>query len=98
MERIRPLKSNKDEVDTKRTTFADEIIGWYGMAGILGAYALVSFGVVEGQSLAYQLLNLTGAFGLFWIAWKKRVYQSVVLEVVWMAVGILAVSQMFFWI
>jgi len=79
-----------------KISIADEIIGWYGMLGILGAYALVSFGLIDGQSLPYQFLNITGAFGLLWIAWKKRVFQSVALEIVWMAVGFVAVFQLLF--
>lgn len=41
-----------------------EILGWYGVAAIVGAYALSSFGVIGGQSLLYQGLNLTGAIGI----------------------------------
>jgi len=41
----------------------DEIIGWYGMAAILSAYALVSFNFLSSFSIIYQLLNFTGAGG-----------------------------------
>lgn len=95
MEQTKPSRFGKKQ-ESARVTLSDEIIGWYGMLGILGAYALVSFGVVEGQSVLYQLLNITGAFGLLWIAWKKRVYQSVALEVVWLVVGAVAVFQIMF--
>ena len=96
MEQTKLSKSNKENIASKKTSLADEIIGWYGMMGILGAYVLVSFGMIEGQSFVYQFLNITGAFGLFWIAWKKRVYQSVALEIVWIGVGIVALFEIFF--
>jgi len=41
----------------------EEIIGWYGMAAILLAYALVSFSFLSASNIIYQLLNFTGAGG-----------------------------------
>ncbi|MBU4339059.1 hypothetical protein KKD57_05930 [Patescibacteria group bacterium] len=43
--------------------FIDEVIGWYGMAAILLAYGLVSFGFLASSSVFYQVLNFTGAGG-----------------------------------
>jgi len=40
-----------------------DAIGWLGVASLLAAYALVSTKKLEGDSIAYQLLNLGG--GLF---------------------------------
>jgi hypothetical protein len=40
------------------------VLGWYGVAAILSAYALVSFGVLQPDSWQYQVLNLTGAMGI----------------------------------
>jgi hypothetical protein len=41
----------------------DEIIGWYGTAAILLAYALVSFNFLSASSIIYQVINFTGAGG-----------------------------------
>lgn len=41
----------------------DEVVGWYGMAAILSAYALVSFNFLPASNIIYQLLNFTGAGG-----------------------------------
>ena len=41
-----------------------EIIGWYGTAAIVGAYALNSFNIIGSNSLPYQILNFTGAIGI----------------------------------
>lgn len=68
-----------------------EIAGWYGAAGILGAYTLVSFGVIDSGGLIFQLLNLTGASGILAVSIYKRVGQSIVLNVVWSIVAIVAI-------
>mgnify|MGYP001568079435 CR=1 FL=1 len=67
-----------------------EIAGWYGMLAILGAYALVSFKLVKSDSLVFQLLNLTGAIGLIIVAASKGVTQSVILNIFWGAVALIA--------
>ncbi len=40
-----------------------EVIGWAGAALILGSYILLSLGKLEGQSRAYQWMNVAGAAG-----------------------------------
>ena len=70
-----------------------EIAGWYGMSAIVGAYALVSFGLVDAESVVYQLLNLTGALGIIWISFVKRVWQSVTLNLFWCAIAIAAILR-----
>lgn len=68
-----------------------EIAGWYGAIAIIGAYALASFNIISSQSLSYQILNITGALGLILVSWKKKVYQSVVLNIIWTFIGLAAV-------
>lgn len=69
-----------------------EIAGWYGAAAILVAYALVSFQVITGDSLLFQLLNLTGALGIIVISLYKKVYQTVALNIVWIVVALVAIA------
>ncbi len=69
-----------------------EILGWYGMAAILGAYALSSFGVID-QGRLDQLLNLTGALGVGLICWQKRTWQAFWLEAVWAGVALVALAR-----
>lgn len=71
-----------------------EVAGWYGIAAILGAYVLVSFGVISSDSAVFQLLNLTGALGVIWISIVKNVMQSVVLNVIWAFVAIAALVKL----
>ena len=73
-----------------------EIIGWYGMVAVLGAYALVTFGMVEGDSALFQLLNFTGSVALAIITIKKRVYQSAALNVIWGLIALAALIQIIF--
>ena len=72
-----------------------EILGWIGTFLVLGAYFLVSFSWLDGESLIFQLMNLFGSLGLLAIAFSKKVYQSVVVNIVWAAIGIVALVKAF---
>lgn len=68
-----------------------EILGWYGTVAILGAYALVSFGVTDADTLLYQVLNLTGALGIVVISFAKGATQPGVLNVIWSVIAVVAI-------
>ena len=70
-----------------------EVAGWYGMIALIVAYGLVSFSVIPGDGIVYQLLNLTGGIGLIIVAASKHVVQSVLLNIFWAAIGIIAVVR-----
>ena len=70
-----------------------EVIGWYGAMAILSAYILLSFDFVVSNSLVFQLLNLTGAFGLVFISVKKKNYQPAFLNIIWIIVAFLAIFK-----
>lgn len=69
------------------------LVGWYGMIALIGAYALVSFKVLRSTDLLYHLLNLSGAAGLFVITFAKKVYPSAVANVFWMLIAVLAIGS-----
>ena len=73
-----------------------ELIGWYGTIALIGAFGLVSFGVVNADGLAYQLLNLSGAAGIVYHSFYKRDYQPGVLNIIWAAIALLALWQIAF--
>ena len=79
----------------KHNALFAEIAGWYGAVAILAAYALTSFDVISSNSLAFQLLNLTGALGVIAIAIHKKVNQSILLNAVWAVVAIVAIVNIF---
>ena len=65
-----------------------EIIGWYGVIALLGAYAMVSFGVIAANGVWFQTLNVTGAIGIVIEASAKKNWQPAVLNIVWAVIGI----------
>lgn len=81
----------KTEVPTRRWI---EVAGWYGMAAVLGAYALVSFEVLDNTGVVFQLLNLTGATALLALARYKRATQVAVLNLVWALVALAALVRL----
>ena len=69
---------------------AVEIAGWTGAALILGAYILVTAGRVTGQSPLFQWMNVAGAIGFIINGWWHRALPSAVLNVIWAAIGLVA--------
>lgn len=57
---------------------------------ILGAYLLLSMGKLTGQSAAYQAMNVVGAAGFIVNGWWHGAIPSASLNVVWMAIGAVA--------
>lgn len=89
-----PAKKAPSTPDRRHVTWS-EILGWYGMLAIIGAYGLLSYDVVVADSVVYQGLNLTGAVGLLWIAFRKRVTQVIVLNTFWALIALLALGNLF---
>jgi len=73
-----------------------EIFGWYGTVAIVGAYALVSFSIIQSNSALYQLLNLTGAIGIVAISLAKKAYQPATLNIIWAVIAAIALIKLFF--
>lgn len=77
-----------------RHAFLIELFGWYGTLAILGAYILVSFSIIKSSSITYQLLNLTGSLGIVAVSFFKRVYQAVILNIIWAIIAVLAIINL----
>jgi multidrug transporter EmrE-like cation transporter len=60
-----------------------EVFGWYGVIAILLAYGLVSFSIIQPTSLAYQILNGTGALGIILDSIPEKNYQPMLLNTIW---------------
>jgi hypothetical protein len=73
-----------------------EILGWYGTAAILLAFALSSFGLLSPASTVYQLLNLTGALSIFADTMMKKDYQPATLNIVWAIIALISLLKTFF--
>ena len=65
-----------------------EFFAWYGVAAVLVAFALLIAGMVDIHSPIYAVLNLTGAIGIGWHAYKKRDYQPVVTNIIWTLIAL----------
>jgi len=74
----------------KRADRVSEVIGWSGVALILIAYAFVSSGAVDARDWQYQTMNLVGASGVVWVSYRKRLMQTVVLNLFWAAIALFA--------
>jgi len=70
------------------------LFGWLGVAGVLLAYILLSFGIIGSRDLVYQLLNGVGAILLIIeSAWRKD-YPFTFLNVVWSLVALVTIIQL----
>ncbi len=54
---------------------------------ILAAYLMLSTGRLTGQSMLYQGMNVAGAAGFIVNGWYHGAVPSAALNVVWMAIG-----------
>jgi hypothetical protein len=70
-----------------------EAVGWVGAVLILGAYALLTAGRLQAQSVAYQVMNVVGAAGFIVNGWWHGALPSAVLNVIWMLIGGVALWQ-----
>jgi hypothetical protein len=69
------------------------IFGWIGMILILGAYFLVSYEFVGGESFNYQIINLVGATGLFYNAYYSKSKPLMALNLFWAIIAIIAIIK-----
>ena len=70
-----------------------DVGGWLGAALLLLAYFLVSAGKVRGSSVRYQGLNIVGSLLLGMNAFYYGAMPSVGIDVAWIGIGVLALTQ-----
>ena len=70
-----------------------DIAGWVGVLLLLAAYGLVSTGRTQGDSVAYQTLNLVGGALLIVNSFHFGAYPSVGINVAWVGIGIYALVR-----
>ena len=71
-------------------TFFVEIVGWLGAILVLGAYILVTAGRLSGSSALFQWMNALGATFFVLNTWWHGAIPSMVLNIVWGAIGFTA--------
>lgn len=72
-----------------------EIVGWAGAVLVLGAYILVSAGRLSGRSPAFQWMNAVGAAFFVLNTWWHGAIPSMVLNIIWSAIGFGALWRLF---
>lgn len=68
-------------------------LGWVGAAAVLAAYALTSLETASPTHAPVIALNVAGAAGIALASWKRRAYQSVLVNVAWLLIGIVTVIK-----
>ncbi len=68
-----------------------DILGWIGSIEVIAAYALNSYQKIKSDSLAFQLLNLTGALFLIMNSIYKEAYPFTFINTVWSIIAIVAI-------
>ncbi|MBB6627026.1 hypothetical protein H5V45_06790 [Nocardioides sp. KIGAM211] len=69
------------------TVLLVNVLGWVGMALLIGAYALVTAGRVHASGLPFQLMNLFGGGFLMVNSAYYGAWPSAVLNLVWVGIG-----------
>jgi hypothetical protein len=72
-----------------------EAAGWIGAALILGAYILLSAGKMQGNSPAYQWMNVIGGAGFVLNSGYHGAIPSVAINVLWILIGGLALWRIY---
>jgi hypothetical protein len=70
-----------------------EIAGWLGALLVLGAYLLVTTGRVSGKSALFQSMNALGSALFILNTWWHGAIPSMVLNIVWLAIGTVALAR-----
>lgn len=74
-------------------TLLIEAAGWIGAICVLGAYVLLTTKRVSGDTVTFQLMNVIGSAGfIINTAWHGAI-PSMVLNIVWCGVGIVALAR-----
>jgi len=68
-----------------------DAVGWVGAAALLVAYAMVSHRKLEGDSSAYQLLNIGGSILLAANTIFYGSYPSTFVNLIWAGIAVFSI-------
>jgi hypothetical protein len=83
----------RDDRFVDLTVIVVNVVGWMGMALLIGAYALVTTGRILGPSLTFQVMNLLGGAALMINSAYYGAWPSAVLNVVWVVIGVVGLNR-----
>jgi hypothetical protein len=69
-----------------------QLCGWLGATALLLAYVLVSTGKLGVKSAAFNAINILGGALLAYGSWVKAAWPSVTLNLIWIIIGLKAIS------
>jgi hypothetical protein len=69
------------------------LLGTLGAIALIGGYGLVSSARISGDSLTYQITNLSGALALMVNSAYHSAWPSAILNVVWSCIGVAAIGR-----
>ena len=69
-----------------------DAIGWMGAAALLVAYAMVSYKKLEGDSTAYQFLNIAGSLLLAVNTISYGAYPSSFVNMIWIGIAVFSIA------
>jgi drug/metabolite transporter (DMT)-like permease len=69
-----------------------DAIGWTGAAALLVAYAMVSSKKLEGDSTAFQFLNIVGSLLLAVNTVFYRAYPSSFVNMIWIGIAVFSIA------
>lgn len=70
-----------------------EVGGWIGVALIVAAYAAINFDVTDPENIIYLSANIVGSVLVGIDAYTQKNYQPVALQIVWIAVSLIALIR-----
>lgn len=79
----------------RKLKFFIEAIGWIGAVEVIIAYAFNSSGRMKSDSVAFQVLNLTGAIFLIVNTWYNESYPSMVINIIWTGIAVAALVRIY---
>jgi len=68
-----------------------EVVGWVGAVLMLSAYVLLTLGRLKSHSPRYHWLNIVSGAGLICNSGYNGAYPSVMINVVWLIIGLYGV-------
>lgn len=69
----------------------EQAIGWLGAGSYILAYFLLSIRGIKADTLFYHALNIIGAIGLIVNAYILDDLPNIIVNIVWLCIGIIAI-------
>jgi hypothetical protein len=70
------------------------VLGWVGAALVLAAYGLVSAKRVDGDGVAFQVMNVFGGVSLALNSAASHAWPSTAVNIVWVGIGAVAMFRL----